>query len=255
MNRLPPPDRLLGDVVACVMFYTRLPVGRWFDGSDDFAAAQWAAPLAGMLVSLGGGLAFWLLAAGSLESGLSAALCLAVMIALTGALHEDGLADTADGFGGGKNREQKLDIMRDSRLGTYGALALGLSLLIRWAAIAQLADPIAVLVALVAAHAASRALIAAFIALVPAARSDGLSADAGQADNSTALAALGLGGLALLAGGPAFAVTGAVVLALWFLALKALSEHQIGGQTGDVIGALQQGGEILVLVVAAAMIG
>ncbi|MEZ5812657.1 MAG: adenosylcobinamide-GDP ribazoletransferase [Rhizobiaceae bacterium] len=243
------------DIGVCVMFYTRLPIGRWLDGSDDFAAAQWAAPLAGLLVGLCGGLAFWLLSAAGLASGLAAALGLGIVIVLTGALHEDGLADTVDGFGGGKTRRQKLDIMRDSRLGVYGALALGLSLLIRWAALVQLAEPLPVLVALVAAHTASRAPIAGFVALVPPARSDGLSAGVGQIDNLTVLAALGFGVLALLTAGLGFAVVAVAVLALWFFALKTLSERQIGGQTGDVVGALQQGGEILVLVIAAAMIG
>ncbi|MBN8881520.1 MAG: adenosylcobinamide-GDP ribazoletransferase, partial [Salana multivorans] len=101
------------------------------------------------------------------------ALALAAGMAATGCLHEDGLSDVADGFGGGKTREHKLEIMRDSRIGTYGTAALGLSLLLRWSALAGLAGPVEVLAALIAAHCASRALLGAFMHLLPRARADG----------------------------------------------------------------------------------
>ena len=93
---------------------------------------------------------------------------------VTGALHEDGLADTADGFGGGDTRERKLEIMRDSRIGTYGVCALIVSLLVRADAIASLTDPVLVAPALIAAHAGARAVMPLVMFLLPAARTDGL---------------------------------------------------------------------------------
>ena len=110
----------------------------------------------------------------------AAALAVAATVAVTGALHEDGLADVADGFGGGATRERKLEIMRDSRIGTYGVCALILSFILRISALTNLGDPALVTAVLVAAHAAARAPIPAFMRLVPAARTDGLSADAGR---------------------------------------------------------------------------
>ena len=108
-------------------------------------------------------------------------------IALTGALHEDGLADTADGFFGGRDREEKLAILRDSRQGTYGVLALVLSVLLRAAALAGIGDVIHAGLALIAAHAASRAALpAAMMAIDPGAsrwpRGDGRNTSSGRCD-------------------------------------------------------------------------
>ncbi|MFC6491284.1 adenosylcobinamide-GDP ribazoletransferase, partial [Nitratireductor sp. GCM10026969] len=187
---------------------------------------------------------------------VAAAIALGASMLLTGALHEDGLADLADGFGGGKSRDEKLAIMRDSRIGTYGVLALGITLLVRWTALSALAahgGGTAVL-GLVAAHAASRALMPLFMQRVPPAREDGLSAGTGRIEGQTAFAALLIGLVLLILMGPGVAVLAAVLLALWFWILERLCRHQIGGQTGDVLGTLQQGGEAAVLVTASAML-
>jgi adenosylcobinamide-GDP ribazoletransferase len=182
----------------------------------------------------------------------AAALGVAAGVLLTGGLHEDGLSDTADGFGGGRDPERRLEIMRDSRIGSYGAAALGLSLLLRWSALASIARPEAGLLALVAAHAASRAPLALFLRLTPPARADGLSASAGRPSVMAAGIALMLGAAALLLLGPLAACVAALLLMLVFAALRQLALAKIGGQTGDVAGALQQAGEIAVLLVAAA---
>src|SRR5262249_56590715 len=102
-----------------------------------------------------------------LPSTLAAALALLATLLITGCLHEDGLADTADGLGGGSDRARKLEIMRDSRLGTYGACALMMSLLLRWAALAAIASPVAVTSSLIAAHASARAALPAIMRFVP----------------------------------------------------------------------------------------
>src|SRR5690606_40192087 len=109
-----------------------------------------------------------------LPSGPAAALALAAAMLMTGCLHEDGLSDVADGIGGGSTRERKLEIMRDSRIGSYGTAALVISLLLRWSALAALAGPAQVFAAFIAAHCASRALPGALMHVLPPARADGL---------------------------------------------------------------------------------
>jgi adenosylcobinamide-GDP ribazoletransferase len=192
--------------------------------------------------------------AASLSPGVAAALALGTAMLMTGCLHEDGLSDVADGFGGGKTREQKLEIMRDSRIGAYGAVALIMSVLIRWSALTQLGNPFWVFCGLIAAHAASRALLPVFMHLVPPARQDGLAAGAGQVAADTALAGVAIGAVALLALGVSGLVASAILLALVFSGFRRLCLSQIGGQTGDTLGALQQAGEIAVLLVAAAVL-
>src|SRR5208282_733244 len=132
--------------------------------------------------------------------------------------HEDGLADTADGFGGGKTREQKLDIMRDSRIGTYGVCALALSILLRASALASLADPALVAWALIAAHAAARAAMPLLMFSVPPARSDGLSFDVGRPDGARAAVAAAVGILALVVGLGFLRAVAAVVVLLIVIA-------------------------------------
>src|ERR1019366_4569859 len=108
------------------MLLTRLPVG-WFSGTQapaGIADAVWAFPIAGAVVGGIGGGVFWGCSALGLPPAVAAVWTLVATLLVTGALHEDGLADTADGFGGGRTREQKLEIMRDSRIGSFGALAV-----------------------------------------------------------------------------------------------------------------------------------
>ena len=114
-----------------------------------------------------------------LASWPAALLSVLAGIALTGALHEDGLADTADGFFGGRDREEKLAILRDSRQGTYGVLAIVLGVLLRAAALAGIGDVIHAGLALIAAHAASRAALPAVMTALTPARPDGFGAGAG----------------------------------------------------------------------------
>ncbi|MDN2565842.1 adenosylcobinamide-GDP ribazoletransferase [Aquibium sp. A9E412] len=246
-------DRM-AELVACLGFYTRLPVAARALPPGGFAAAQWAAPLAGAAVGLAGTLAW--LAATRLGLGAwpAALAALAATMLASGALHEDGLADVADGFGGGATPADKLAIMRDSRIGSYGVLALILSVLMRAAALAALAaaGAAAVTAALLAAHMAARAAMPAFLRAVPPARRDGLSTGLGAVPRGAALTAAALGGLALLplGLGAALATAAALGLAGWLFA--RLCRRQIGGHTGDCLGALEQGGEALVLLAAVA---
>jgi adenosylcobinamide-GDP ribazoletransferase len=185
-----------------------------------------------------------------LAAAPSAALALASMALATGCLHEDGLSDVADGFGGGKSREQKLEIMRDSRIGAYGAVTLGLSLLIRWSALSEFGSVATVFCALIAAHMASRSLAGAFMHLLPPARADGLSAGAGTVSLEVAGVGAILGAVALFLLGFGAAVIALVLLAVLFFGFRLLCLKQVGGHTGDTVGALQQLGEITILLVA-----
>lgn len=240
--------RAVGDVLASIGFFTRFPVA----GPPErrLSDAVWAAPVAGALVGLVGFMAFASLDTLGLPRTIAAAGALAATMLATGALHEDGLADVADGFGGGATAERKLEIMKDSRIGTYGVLALLLGVLARWSAIMALPDLWSVCAALLAAHIASRALLPIFMAHVPPARPGGLSAGAGPVETGPALVAIAIGAAALLPLGPAALAMAGVLLAAWALGWKVICESQIGGQTGDALGALQQGGELIVLLVA-----
>lgn len=244
------PRQLLDDIGLSLVFFTRLRLPSSDFGGRSLADAIWAAPFAGLAAAIIGALVHAVAAGLSLAPGPAAALTLAATMLATGCLHEDGLSDIADGFGGGRTREKKLEIMRDSRIGAYGAAALGISLLIRWSALSELAGPGHVFLALLAAHAASRGLFGAFMHLLPPARADGLSAGAGAVSAETAIVGAALGAVALLALGLGGAIVALILLGLLFAAFRSLCLSQIGGQTGDTIGALQQLAEIAVLLVA-----
>src|SRR5512138_699257 len=189
----------LADLAAAARLLTRLPVaeaGAPGDPSGPDPAGSHPArcyPLVGAAVGLAAGLAYAVAAWLALPAFAAAIVALATAMLLTGALHEDGLADVADGFGGGSGRERKLAIMRDSRIGSYGVLALVLVLAARGGAMAAIAEPAAVLAALVAAHALSRGGLAVLMWGMPPTRSDGLAVATGRPGAADALAAAVLG--------------------------------------------------------------
>ena len=238
------------------MFLTRLPLTHDAPvAKGELSQALWTAPLVGIVVGLAGAIVFSVAVAFRLPLLPAAVLAVAVMTIMTGALHEDGLADVSDGFGGGATRERKLEIMRDSRIGTYGVCALILSFMLRVFAIVELGDNAAVLPALIAAHAGSRACIPVFMQIMPPARADGLSADAGAPSSAVSLAAVLLGAVVLII---CLGIKAGIVALLLLTAagvfIAWLCWQQIRGQTGDVLGALEQAGEMIVLLVAAAII-
>jgi adenosylcobinamide-GDP ribazoletransferase len=240
------------ELKASLAFCTRLPLARTTP-EKAIAKAAWALPLAGLVVGLIGALVYALSHRLGLPAWPAAALTVAATLVVTGALHEDGLADTADGFGGGNTRQQKLDIMRDSRTGAYGVCALVLSLLLRVAALASLADTHAVVWALVGSHSAARATMPVLMWLLPPARGDGLSHDAGRPPGESVAAAAAIAFVVLLfCLYPGRAVIAALLLVAVIALMAWLSMRQIDGQTGDVVGALEQVAEIVVLLVAVA---
>ena len=245
---------LIADLRIGVSLCTRLPIGISASLNDgEVARASWAFPVAGILVGLAGALAYWIAIRLNVAPIPAAALALAATMALTGAMHEDGLADSFDGMGG-KTREQKLEIMRDSRIGTFGTLALVVTLLLRWSTLADIAEPRYVAVALICANASARAGMTAFMHLVPLARSDGLSSDAGRPPGQSVAAALAIGIFCLLFGfGAKGAMIALLLLAVAGIITARIAIRQIGGQTGDVLGAFEQVGEAIVLLIAASL--
>jgi adenosylcobinamide-GDP ribazoletransferase len=263
MTDAPPGGALtdaLRDLAACLRFFTRLPLPALpFVESPhappDMARLALMAPVAGAIIGAIAGIALGLAYALGLPPLVGAALAISVLVLVTGALHEDGLADVADGFGGGATPAQRLEIMRDSRIGAFGAAALALLLILRVAALTALAGHgLALAVAaLILAGAASRAFALLPLALLPPARGDGLGAGSARLRSGGASAA---GGAALIIA----ALLGLVVLGLghallgFVLALGAafamtgVARRQIGGQTGDVAGAAQQLAEIACLI-------
>lgn len=233
------------DLVSAAMLLTRLPVrGR---PTDPAARAAWAWPVVGGLIgAIAAGVGTALGAMGA-EPPVVAAVVLLSLILLTGALHEDGLADAADGLWGGGTRDRRLEIMRDSRIGTYGVIALVLSLLLRWALIAIALQQGQMVEVVLAAAIVSRAPMAIAMRWLPAARDDGVSRGAGRPPAGAAQAGLLLAGLVLLFFG-GHGLVAAVLVAGVLLGVGHLARSRIGGQTGDMLGTIQQLSEIAVLV-------
>ena len=180
-----------------------------------------------------------LLALGA-PASLTAGVILAFWILVTGALHEDGLADTSDGLWGGWQRERRLEIMRDSRIGTYGVLALVLSVILRWSALTLIISVSPAV--LIVVGAASRAGMPPLMYVLDYARSDGLARSTGKPPRWSVIISSLLGLVALVAISPWMVL--AVVVPI--ICVK-IAQDKIGGYTGDILGATQQLGEIMIL--------
>jgi adenosylcobinamide-GDP ribazoletransferase len=251
-----PIRRPLGFVAgfaAAASFFTRLPLDPGISGAWQLADSSWAFPLVGAGIGAVAALVFVLAELIGLGAWPAALLAVLAAIALTGGLHEDGLADTVDGFAGGPDRETKLAIMRDSRQGSFGVLAVVLSVMLRSASLATIGDVLHAPLALIAAHAISRAALPLVMLGLTPARADGLGATAGTPRQAGVITAMLLGAfVAMAALGP---LRGLVALSLTGLAICAAAwtaRRQIGGYTGDVLGAIQQVGEIVMLLAASA---
>ena len=246
------------DFRLALVFLTSIPVtafGQATDQPPDFRRGARVFPLVGALIGVAGGFVIVVSVALGLPASIAAALAVMGIIFLTGALHEDGLADTADGFGGGGTAQRKLEIMDDSRIGSFGAVALILSLLLRVLALAALvpAGGFRAAAALIAAEAASRGAVVGLWHELPTARPSGVADGAGPPDENAMLFALACGAIILaVVIIPAFGIWAALVSALILIATAfgfvRLSAHQIGGQTGDTLGACQQCTSIAFLV-------
>lgn len=234
--------------LLAIQFLTRLPLPAdlgWTPGRMA-ATPRWY-PAVGVLVGALAGAIYWV-AAPLVDPPLAALIATAAGILATGAFHEDGFADACDGLGGGTTRERALEIMRDSRIGTYGALGLGLIVAGKVVSLAAL-PPAAVPLVLVAGHAASRASSVLVVATSAYVRDHGTGKPIGGSIGRRGLTfALGTGAAALCGLAlelPATCVAGALVgLGLGHVAMRWRFERRLGGYTGDCLGAVQQTSEI-----------
>jgi adenosylcobinamide-GDP ribazoletransferase len=262
--RMPPAEAwqaLSIDLACCLRFYSRLPVPAlpWEHdphGLPDFPRLTRVLPVAGAVIGLLPALvligALWI----GLGPWLAATLSVAAMTLTTGAFHEDGLADTADSFGG-VTRERRLEIMRDSRIGSYGTAALILAFALRIGALAALVsrvDSSAAFAAVLIAALLSRTAGLMPLVLLPPARLDGASYAVGQPTRETfwwaaAISAAMAVGLGVISDLPPAGISLMLVLS-WLSGwgLTRLSARHIQGQTGDIAGATQQVAEIAALI-------
>jgi adenosylcobinamide-GDP ribazoletransferase len=240
---------MLQDIRVALTFLTRIPVpaGTNSGVQGSLAKAMWAFPLVGCVVGAAGGIIFVAVSALSLPGVVAAIAAVAAMIGVTGALHEDGLADMADGAGGA-TRPQKLEIMKDSRIGTYGVIALLVIILLKVALVSAYADQSgasAIISMFVVAGAASRAMIVASSYALRTARTGGLSSFAGRPSGAAVFIALALAALIGFSILPSYgAILGIVGALFGGIAVMLIARRIFSGQTGDVLGATQQIAEV-----------
>ena len=232
-----------------LQFFTRLPIPRWvgFEPAWLHQASRYF-PAVGLVVAAIAG-AVYAAAAMILPPAVAALLSTAAGIYATGAFHEDGFADSCDGGGGGHTRERALEIMKDSRIGAYGAIGIGLMLATKVAALAGM-PRLAVPGALLAAHPLSRLMACSLIWRMEYARAEGKAKPLAQEmrGGEFAIAALtaALSAAAAVALGwlqPAALGAGLAAMLLATLWLARTFQRRLGGYTGDCLGAVQQSAE------------
>ena len=238
--------RELATFFAALGYFTRLPVPGWVGYSPDgLARAARYLPAIGLLVGGAGALVFWL-ASQVWAQPVAVVLSMVATIALTGAFHEDGLADAADGLGGGWDKAKILAIMKDSRVGSYGVIAVVLALLGKFALLSTLPAG-QVVAALIAGHAVSRFCAVSLMVTMDYARDDDTSKArpvAARLGLGPLLFTLVFAGLPLLLLVPEPAMTAVAMAALATLWLATKCRRWLGGYTGDCLGAVQQLAEI-----------
>lgn len=259
------PLRRMGEeFLLALTLLTRIPVPRFrIETPADLGSAFWAYPLVGALVGAIGAAAFAAAEFAHLSGMPAIVLAIAAMVIATGAFHEDGFADFWDGVGGGATRRQKLEIMRDSRLGTYGAMALLIMFALTLALLVNLnfnlrqhAAPISEAMAgvLIATGALQRAAIGVPLLFLGPARKDGLAAD--TPSPGFMRIALGLA-IAYVLSAILLGVLPALYAFLAALAAAAIvavvSAHYLGGRTGDALGSAASLAGLFVLAVLAAL--
>lgn len=251
--------RMVRDLAVAGLFLTRIPIRvAGIIDATDIGRSYWAFPIVGAGLGAIAGCVYWLCLMAGVPALAAAALALGGGAVLTGALHEDGLADCADALGVA-DRDRALEVLRDSRVGSFGALALVLTQVARIAALAALAGPVG-LAACVAAAGASRGLAVGSVLILPAARQGpeaGVAAGTQASGPRAAWIALALSGglvmaIALTLGAPHIAGLALASALLVGVPATALARRRFGGYTGDVIGALQQLTEIAMLLAFAA---
>jgi adenosylcobinamide-GDP ribazoletransferase len=262
-------NRQVALFITAVQFLTRLPTPEFkaFEPAWLVRSARYF-PLVGVLVGIIN-VGVWWLASQRLPTAVAVGLTLALSALVTGAFHEDGFADVCDGFGGGGTAERVLEIMKDSRIGAYGAIGIALLLGLKWSTLDALAVGTAVFAPLViGAHLSSRSCAGALMWSLPYVRSDGASKSRSAVEGFTAREWLigGIIGLAAFSPIAAWSLRESAAPVAWALGAGAVSaaatawaaarffRKRIGGHTGDCLGAVQQLTELAFLIGALAVI-
>jgi len=244
---------LLQHLALTLAFFSRVPLPRILGdkiGHDaKLGEAAYLFPVTGIIIAIPVALA-WYISSLYLPPFIAAGLAIGIGLWITGGLHEDGFADCADGLGATPDRERALEIMRDSRIGTYGTLALIMSVGLRWTALASLA-PIAGALAIFVCHSGARSAMTIAMQTSRYARTDGLGKQADNMTSNTFLLTLSIALTIAFALGWFWAVAALILgwIAAWFF-LKRL-ETRLGGYTGDGLGAMEQIAEIVILITLA----
>lgn len=236
------------DLQISLSFLTRIPVpGGPAIGNPSLSQATRFFPLIGFLVGIIGALALWVANWLGLPELAAIIFGLLAIVLVTGGLHEDGLADSCDGLAGGTNVEQRLEIMKDSRIGSFGVLGLMFTIALKLAGLSTF-DLGGAALTLFLAAVVSRGALPLFMRYIPNAKQDGLSADAGAPGFDRAAISV------LITIVIAWFCIGFFKMILVFIMLTIASilsaiyvKRRIGGQTGDILGAMQQMTEVIVI--------
>jgi adenosylcobinamide-GDP ribazoletransferase len=241
-------DFRLGDFLIALSLLSRIPVNIDHHESGDRASkATWAYPLVGALIgAISASIANIAIFVG-LPFSIGAILSLITMAALTGGMHEDGLSDSADGLWGGKDKGQILQIMKDSRIGSFGAIALVLIIVGRYASIKDLIQIESLFWPLIAAASISRVPMVAAMVFMQNARADGLSASVGKPSQISLIVAAVIGTITCLISAGILGLLVVLCACLGALPILYASYKKINGQTGDILGASQQTAELMAL--------
>lgn len=241
-----------GDITEALGLLSRLPVSAT---GDRGVRAAWAWPVAGAIIGGLAGIAamvaIWL----GLPTPIAAGIALVVQIMLTGAMHEDGLADCADGFWGGNDPHRRLEIMKDSAIGSYGTLALILSLLLRWSLLSALFSAGTILAPLVTAASLSRVAMAGLMFGLEPVRQQGLSDRTGRPTQDILILTCTTGALIAFVTSGFTTIPTALIAGGLMGVIGWVARNKIGGQTGDVLGAGQQVTEIGILMALVSIAG
>lgn len=228
------------DVPASIGLLTRLPVrvdGEW--ATQRGAAAAWAYPIVGLIVGCIAVIGMIVSTAMGLNAQVTALIGVATLTIITGAMHEDGLADTTDGLWGGWDPAQRLKIMKDSYIGTYGVLAIVFSLVMRWLLLTELVELDAG-TTLIGAAMLSRTAMVGVMTWLPNARNNGLSRKVGRPSRRIAGIAVGIAIIGAMGFIGDLAVGAIIVVGIVATGCGAIANAKISGQTGDILGAVQQ---------------
>jgi adenosylcobinamide-GDP ribazoletransferase len=245
------PRQWWREIRLAIGFFTRLPLK---SPAGPVAEAARAFAVAGAVIGLIGSLIYFLAMEIGLSGLLAALLAVAATVIVGGALHEDGLADFADMLGVRGDRERKLGVMRDSRIGSYGVLALGFATAIKVGALVGLGDPRLAAGALVTAQVMGRATLPVVMRSLPLARANGLAVDAGKPTAAATYQGLGVALLiAAFACGPGPALVSLVVAIVAAFLVSEVARRQIGGYTGDVLGAAEEVAQLAIFINLAAL--